>query len=122
MAEACETTRATTKQQILNGVNKLTLQPNEHGQYTHNATLLLQKGIWHVVISQFNPSNPGKGMEKLLRNGNNLLTLVRSTDAFTAGSVINAAKKRADKLTATTGKTILPSITTQTRHRRKPTK
>jgi hypothetical protein len=63
MAEACYTAWATTKQQILNGVNKLTLQMNEHGQYMHNAIILLQKGIQCVVISQqLNLTNPGKGI------------------------------------------------------------
>jgi hypothetical protein len=62
MAEACYTARMTTKQQVFNSVNKLTLQMNEHCQYTHDAILLLQKGIWDVLISQFNPCNPGKGM------------------------------------------------------------
>ncbi len=66
-----------------------------------------------MLISQFNPSNPCKGMEKLFNDGNNLLTLVKSTDVITAGSIINAAKKRADKLTALTSKTVLPSITAQ---------
>jgi hypothetical protein len=113
MAEACYMARATTKQQVLNGVNKLTLQTNKHGQYTHDAILLLQKGIRCVLISQFNPSDLGKGMEKLLDDGNNLLTLVKSTDAITASYVIKEAKKRTDKLTASTGKTISPSITAQ---------
>jgi hypothetical protein len=111
MAEACSTARATTKQQVLDGVNRLTLQTNKHGQYTHDAILLLQKGIRRVLISQFNPSNPGKGMEKLLNNGNNLLTLVKSTDAITASYVIKEAKQRADELTASTGKIVSPSIT-----------
>jgi hypothetical protein len=88
MVEACYTARATTKQQILNGVNKLILQTKEHGQYTHDTILLLQKGIRHVLISQLNPSNQGKGMGKLLNNGNNLLTLVKSTDAITASYVV----------------------------------
>jgi hypothetical protein len=105
--------RATTKQQVLNGVNKLTLQTKKHGQYMHDVILLLQKGIRRVLISQFNPSNPGTGMEKLLDNGNNLLTLVKSTDAITASYVITKAKNKADKLTASTGKTILPSITSR---------
>jgi hypothetical protein len=113
MEEACYTARATTKQQVLHSVNKLTIQRNEHDQYTHNVILLLQKGIQRVIINQFYPSNPGKGMEKLLNDGNNLLTLVKSTDVIMTGSVINAAKKRADKLTALTGKTVLPSITAQ---------
>ncbi len=66
-----------------------------------------------MLISPFNLSDPGKGMKKLLDDGYNLLTLVKSTDTITAGSVIKAAKKRANKLTALTGKTVLPSITTQ---------
>jgi hypothetical protein len=87
MAEACYMARAMTKQQFLDGFNKLTLQRNKHGQYTHDAILLLQKGIRRVLISQFNPSDPGKGMEKLLNDGNNLLTLMKSTDAITASYV-----------------------------------
>jgi hypothetical protein len=93
MVEAYYTARAMTKQQVLNGVNKLTLQANEHGQYMHNAILLLQKDIWCLLISQFNPNSPGKGMEKLLDDGNNLRMLVKSTDAITASFVIKAAKK-----------------------------
>ncbi len=73
----------------------------------------MQKGIRHVLISQFNPSNLGKGMEKLLNDGNNLLTLVKSTDAITASYMIKKAKNRSDKLTASTGKTFLPSITSR---------
>jgi hypothetical protein len=114
MAEACYTARATTKQQVLDGINKLTLHMNEHGQYTHDAILLIQKGIQRVLVSQFNPSDPGKGMVKLLDDGDNILTQVQSTDAITAGSVLKSAKKRADELSTTTGKTILPTFTTRT--------
>jgi hypothetical protein len=92
MAEACYTARATTKQQVIKGIGKLTLQKNEHGQYTHNAILLLQKGIRCVFVSQFNPSNPGKGMAKLLKDGSNLFTNVKLTNAITANSVLKAAK------------------------------
>ncbi len=115
MAEACYTARATTKQQVLDGINKLTLHTNEHGQYTHNAILLVQKGIQHVLISQFNPSDPGKGMVELLDDGDNILTQVQSTDAITAGSVLKSAKKQADELLTTTGKTFLPTFTTRTK-------
>jgi hypothetical protein len=114
MAEACYTAWATTKQQVLNRINKLTLQTNKHGQYMHNAILLLQKGIQRILVSQFNPSNLGKGMRKLLDDGNNILMQVKLTDAITAGSVIKAAKKRADKLSTTTSKTVFPTFTTQT--------
>jgi hypothetical protein len=94
MAEACYMARATAKQQVLDNVNKLTLQTKGCGQYTHDAILLLQKGIWRALISQFNPSNPGKGMEKLLNDGHNLLTLVKSPDAITASSVIKRNKEK----------------------------
>jgi hypothetical protein len=72
------------------------------------------KKAFSVCSSASYPRDPGKGMEKLLNNSNNMLTLAKSTDAIRAGSVIKAAKKRADVLTAMTGKTILPSITAQT--------
>jgi hypothetical protein len=114
MAEACYTARATTKQQVLNGINKLTLQTNKHEQCTHDAILLIQKGIQRVLVSQFNPSDPGKGMVKLLDNGDNILTRVQSTNAITAGSVLKVARARADNLLKTTGKTVLPIFTTRT--------
>jgi hypothetical protein len=109
MAEACYTARATTKQQVLDGIDKLTLQTNKHGQFTHDVILLLQKSIQRLLVSQFNPSDPGKGMVKLLDDGDNI-----STDASTAGSVLKSSKKRTDELSTTTGKTILPTFTTRT--------
>jgi hypothetical protein len=39
---------------------------------------------------------------------------VQSTDAITAGSVLKSAKKQADELSTTTGKTVLPTFTTRT--------
>jgi hypothetical protein len=69
MAEACYTARATTKQQVIKGIEKLTLQTTKHGQYMLDAILLLQKGIRCMLVSQFNPSNPGKGMAILLKDG-----------------------------------------------------
>jgi hypothetical protein len=53
-------------------------------------------------------------MVKLLDDGDNILTRIQSTDAITAGSVLKSAKKRADDLSTTTGKTILPTFTTRT--------
>ncbi len=105
--------RATMKQQVLNGIKKFTLQTNNNGQYMHDAILLLQKGIRCILQSQFNPSNPDKGMEKLLDTGDNQLTLVKSTDAITAGSVIKKAKQNAEALSISTGVTVLPIVTTQ---------
>jgi hypothetical protein len=113
MAEACYTAKATTKQQVIKGIGKLALQTNEHRQYTHDAILLLQKGIRCILISQFNPSDPGKGMEKLLVDRTNLLTNVKSTDAITANSVLKAAKARADMVSKASSTTITPTITSR---------
>ena len=56
MVEACYTARATTKQQVLDGINILTLQTNEHGQYMNDAILLIQKGIQNVLnLTQVTP-------------------------------------------------------------------
>jgi hypothetical protein len=111
MAEACYTARATTKQQVIEGIEKLTLQTNEHGQYTHNAILLLQNGIRCMLVSQFNPSNPGKGMAKLLEDRSNLLTIVKLTNAITANLVLKAAKNKADAASKAAATTIPPAIT-----------
>ena len=108
MAEACYTARATTKQQVLDGFEKLTLAKNEHGQFTHDAILLLCKGIKRVLISQFNPSDPGNGMTKLLEAGDNILTLVKATDAITAESVLAESKAEATRLTTLTGIAVQP--------------
>ena len=67
-----------------------------------------------VLVSQFNPSDPGKRMVKLLDNRDNILTQVQSTVAITAESVLKLTKKRADELSTMTGKTILPTITART--------
>jgi hypothetical protein len=113
MAKACYTARATTKQQVIKGIGKLALQTNKHGQYMHDAILLLQKGIRHVLVSQFNPSDPGKGMEKLLEDGTNLLTNVKSTNTITANSVLKAAKARVDAAPKASSTTITPTITSR---------
>ncbi len=103
--------RATTKQQVIKRIGKLTLQTNEHRQYMHDAVLLLQKGIHCMLVSQFNPGDPGKGMAKLLKDGSNLLTNVKSTNAITANSVLKAAKTKADAAAKAVSTTIAPTIT-----------
>jgi hypothetical protein len=113
MAEVCYMARATTKQQVIKEIGKLALQTNKHGQYMHDAILLLQKGIRCVLVSRFNPSNPGKGMEKLLEDGTNLLTNIKSTNAITANSVLKAAKARADVALKASSTMITPTITSQ---------
>jgi hypothetical protein len=113
MAEACHMARATTKQQVIKGIGKLTLQTNKHGQYTHNAILLLQNGIRHVLVSQFNPSVLGKGMAKLLKGGSNLLTNVKLTNTITANSVLKAATNKAGVASKAATTTIAPTITSR---------
>ncbi len=79
----------------------------------HDTILLLQKGIHCVLVSQFNPSDPGKDMEKLLKDRTNLLTNVKLTDAITANSVLKTAKARADAASKASSTTITPTITSR---------
>jgi hypothetical protein len=72
-----------------------------------------KKGIRCVLVSQFNPSNPGKGMAKLLEDGSNILTNVKPTDAITANSVLKAAKTKADVALKAAPSTIAPTITSR---------
>jgi hypothetical protein len=113
MVEACYTARATTKQQVIEEIGKLALQTNEHRHYMHDAILLLQKGIHRILVSQFNPSDPGKGMEKLLEDRTNLLTNVKLTNAIMANSVLKAAKAKADAASKALSTMITPTITSQ---------
>jgi hypothetical protein len=110
MVEAYYMARATTKQQVIEGIGKLTLQTNKHGQYMHNAILLLQNGIRCMLVRQLNPSNPGKGMVKMLEDRSNLLTNVKLTDAITANSVLKAAKTKVDAASKAASTTIAPTI------------
>jgi hypothetical protein len=66
-----------------------------------------------VLVSQFNPSNLGKGMVKLLEDGSNLLTNVKSTDAITANSLLKAAKTKADVASKAASTTITPTNTSR---------
>jgi hypothetical protein len=66
-----------------------------------------------VLVSQFNPSNPGEGMAKLLKEGSNLLTNVKLANAITANSVLKAAKIKADTASKAASTTIAPTITSR---------
>ena len=78
----------------------------------HNAILLIRKGIQCVLVSQFNPSDPGKGMVKV------------STMATTYSRKLNlpmrsrlnpfSNRQRNNELLTTTGKIVLPTFTTLT--------
>ncbi len=103
--------RAPTKQQVIKGIEKLALQTNKHGQYMHDTILFLQKSIRCILVSQFNPSNPGKGIEKLLKDETNLLTNVKLTNTIMANSVLKAAKAKADAALKASSTTITPTIT-----------
>ncbi len=66
-----------------------------------------------MLVSQFNPSNPGEGMAKLLKEGSNLLTNVKLANAITANSVLKAAKIKADTASKAASTTIAPTITSR---------
>jgi hypothetical protein len=79
----------------------------------HDAILLLQKGHLAHPPMPIQPQQPGQGHGEAPHTGDNQLTLVKSTNAIMAGSVIKKVKQNAKVLSILTGKTILPIITTQ---------
>ncbi len=86
--------------------------PNKQTRAVHaQCSSTSAKSIRHVPVSQFNPSNPGNGMAKLLKDGLNLLTIVKLTDAIRANSVLKAAKNKADAALKAASTTIAPVIT-----------
>jgi hypothetical protein len=60
-------------------------------------------------------------MEKVLDTGDNLLTLVKLTDAITAGSLIKRQNKMPRYSQTQTVKLLSSSSPHERRHRRKPT-
>ncbi len=66
-----------------------------------------------MLVSQFNPSNPGKGMAKLLKDGLNLLSIVKSTNTIMANLVLKAAKNKVDAASKAGSTTIAPAITSR---------
>jgi hypothetical protein len=52
-------------------------------------------------------------MAKLLKDGSNLLTIVKLTNAITANSILKAAKTKADAASKAASTTIVPAITSR---------
>jgi hypothetical protein len=105
MVEAFYMALASMKQCVLDKIKKLTLQTNKNGQYMH---------IRHVLFSQFNPSNTGKGME----NYTKIMTIFshRQTNQCHHGRIRDqSGKETSRQYSTTTGKTVLlPAITART--------
>ena len=116
MADACFTTRATTRDHVKAAITKLTLPCNSSNQYTHDAITTFFTGVRRVLKSTYNPGDPGNGMEKLLTsstaNPPSLLSRIRLTDAATITSVLDESRATANAL-STTQLPVLPTITTR---------
>jgi hypothetical protein len=114
MAEACHTARATKKQQVIKGIGKLTLQTNKQTWAVHaqcNSTPA-KRHLLHAC-KPIQPKRPGQRHGKLLKDGLNLLTNVKSTNAITANSVLKAAKTKVDAASKAASTTIAPTITSR---------
>ena len=66
MAEACYSAQASTKNQVVAKIAKLSFNKNDNGQYTHNAITTLARGIDRIMKGTYNPCDAGKGMSSLL--------------------------------------------------------
>jgi hypothetical protein len=103
MSEADYTAWANAIANIISLAASVTIQRDENGRYTHDASerfcnmFLLQLGAC------YNDTQPGKGMHKLIEAGNNELNVMKSTDRITADSILIKAKRAAADLKKRTG-------------------
>jgi hypothetical protein len=108
MAEACYSSRASTKAQVVAKIAKLLFKKNDNGQYTHDAIATLARGIKHIMKGTYNPCDAGKGMSGLLiQNAYG----PKSNEAVTPEAVLKEAKLAAAKESKATSTTVTPAFT-----------
>ena len=93
MSDACYTARATTKAQVTASIGGLNF-PTSNGQFTHDAAATFVVGLQCILKMTFNPSEPGCGMEMLLRSSTDgvnpsALSAIKSTDVATIATDIS---------------------------------
>jgi len=87
MSKANSMARANAKANILALAGTLSLQQSDHGRDTHNAADCFQNLFLLQLGACYNDTQPGECMLKLINAGNNLLTVIKSTNLVTADSV-----------------------------------
>ena len=95
MDEVVYTARAATKELVREVIGKLSLSKNSLGQYGHNDIITLQKGISHVLGTQYNSGAPGQGIKQPLASGNNALTRVRASNVITVKFILDESLAKA---------------------------
>ncbi len=100
------------KQQVLSRIKQN--DPSNQQEWAIHARChpSITKGHSARTPKPIQPEHPDNGMEKLLNTGDNLLTLVMSTNAIMVGSVIKETKLHAESRSTLTSKTVFPNITT----------
>ena len=107
MVDTCFTARTATKQSIVAKIGRLSLWPNDSGQYTHAAITQLEKGIQRVLTQQYNPAGGANGMLDLLI-ANNVGPQANKT--ATAADILRELKKEVEEKATQTGKSVTPKI------------
>jgi hypothetical protein len=95
MSKANYMARAKAKANILSLAANIFIQRDTNDRYTHDAADLFKNLFILQLGACYNDTQPGKGMCKLADNGNNTLTIIKSTDCITANSILIEAKKEA---------------------------
>jgi len=98
MSEANYTARANAKANILTLAAHITIQRDANGRFAHNAATRFKNLFILQLGACYNDTQPGEGMRKLADDGNNSLTVIKSTDHVTAESVLLELKKAAAAL------------------------
>ena len=98
MSEANYTAHANAKANILTLAANITIQRDANGRYAHDAATRFKNLFILQLGACYNDTQPGEGMRKLADDGDNSLTVIKSTDRVTAESVLLEAKKAAATL------------------------
>ena len=112
MADATYAVRGTTRTQVYNSITKLVLNKNENGQYNHDGIKIFENGVKRILRSQFNTSDAGNGMIKLLDTNANPIRDRKSTNASTCESVLAQARAEA-RAASTANVPVAPTISTR---------
>ncbi len=95
MSEANYIARVNAKANILTLAANMAIQCDANGNYAHNAAIRFKNLFILQLGTCYNDTQPGESMRKLADDGNNSLTVVKSTDCVTAETVLLKAKKAA---------------------------
>jgi hypothetical protein len=100
MSEAIYSSRANANAHIIQITENLTIDKDDTERWTADAAeRFIDKFCSHLAAC-YNESHPGKGMMKLGLDGDNVLTIIKSTNGITPDTILRESKAEAARINA----------------------